>query len=199
MIVHPIGMMRANAAAAGLNFVDDFTGYALDALLRDQAPYTSGGASQSTIIADSGGVRVARQPGGVAILNYTASAVAADREVSVTVKTLGQQDYIGVYLSYIDADNYTWMTIGATGSFGFLQKVAGANGVLHTAASSASAGDKFTLSRVGTSLTLKQNGVQVGPTATLAAEGASTVRLHLRDAASPSSTWEISKFEVKDL
>ena len=198
MIVHPIGMMRANAAG-GLNFVDDFTSYTLGANLRDQAAYQYAGGNNDVVIADSGGVRVARLLGGLDLINFVGGSPALDREVSVTVKTFGQTNSIAVYLSYIDGSNYTRMTIAPNGTLGIRQMVSGTNPILTGIPDTVFAGDKLTISRTGTSLVLKRNGVQVGSPYTAAAAPSGNARIEFSDVESPSSFWEISKFEVKDL
>ena len=200
MIVHPIGMMRANAAS-GLNFVDDFSSYTVGQTLVSQNPsnYFDGGGSVIAIIADSGGTKVLRQPGGQSYTDFIGGTAASDREVSVTLKSVGQSNYTFVYLSFIDANNFTGMFIYPTGWVGVQQKAAGANVFNQNLEGSFSTGDKFTLSRVGTAVIFKRNGVQQGATFTATAAASGSVRLHMTDVASPSSFWEISQFEVKDL
>ena len=199
MIVHPIGMMRANAAS-GLNFVDDFTTYTLGTDLgANNPPWLYSGGSSRLEVADSGGVRVARHTGGQSNTDYTGTPAAHDREVSVTVKSKGQQDRIELHLSYQDGSNYCKVDLYTNGFVGPRQSVAGTNAVLGYFDAGWVLGDKISMSRVGTTIKIFKNGVQVGSTYTGAAGQVGAPRLAVFDAASPSSTWEISQFELKDL
>ena len=132
-------------------------------------------------------------------LNFVGGSPALNSEVSVTVKTFGQTSLISVYLCYVDDSNHTRMTIEANGTLGIRQIVSGTNQILAGIPNTVFAGDKLTISRTGTSLVLKRNGAQVGSPYTVAAAPSGNVRLDFSDVASPSSSWEISKFEVKDL
>ena len=205
MIVHPIGMMRANAAS-GLNFVDDFTTYTTGVLLGSQtppAPYVVPSGANGAHIRDDSGTRVARLEGvGTTTYRYSGATLSADREVTMTSHGIPDASIIPfeMFLSHVDDNNYIKIFTDMAGWVTVQQKDGGTqtNYYQSNVTGVPTSGDVFKLILNGGSLTAWRNATQLGgtfsPTVTL---GQPAFRLSCTSGVTVGAS--IRKFTVKDI
>ena len=202
MIVHPIGMMRANAAS-GLNFVDDFTTYTTGQNLVGQGPYDQAtGYINYMTVEDASGTRVAQLAAGDALHVYNGQTVANDRRVSLKIHNhwTGSGGHIGLYLSNVDADNYAW---AKADSYGWLMLVVVNSGVTQLNQGfniGVTDGDELELSYVGSTFTAKRNGSQIyqNPSVTVSTMGNPGIRMRAIGSGGTGPA-QVSLFKIEEL
>lgn len=158
-------MMRANAAS-GLNFVDDFTSYTLGQTVYAQTPYSSPDGFGYCYVRDNGGTIVARQEGTPTPHTYIAQTVADNREVYAVLNSSNATAGVAlrVTLYHISNSDNCYCLIDSAGWVQFRQFVGGvnqANAGDHNSGAAPVSGDKMTISRSGSTVTVKKNETTV--------------------------------------
>ena len=205
MIVHPIGMMRANAAA-GAEVVINFTsgeGYTLGETLYSRSDWTSPLGFGYITVADNSGTRVARASGAASPHTFIGETFTDDREVYVILHDRNLAPGVLLRLDLYHTDNANrasaQMDIGGYVEFRqFIGNVEQANtGSVNTGAAPA-ANDKLTIARSGSTITVKKNDITI-ITKTLVGTPASAPPAIYADTGTTPPYREIREFGAKDL
>ena len=202
MIVHPIGMMRANAAS-GVNFNEQWAGYTLGEPLQTEGPYERLSGALNVTTEDRSGTRVATMLDNTDLTyRYTGPAPTSNRSLTAVIHQESDLagSYVAFYLSYIDDNNFIEAKVAQDGWIN-LRYLVGGTGVFTAVGLNvgAGAGDTIKLTLSGTTLTLHHNGGLLStktsvPTAPIANHG-----FRIRAAGAQTTRWEISSLHIEDL
>ena len=210
MIVHPIGMMRANAAG-GFSFSDDFgsTYHTLGNALTVSGLYTNIDGFRPIKSKDSGGTRVAAQDTGTQqseIVTYTAAPVPDMRKVSLTVRKFrdgAAGKVFRLYGAYTDSNNYVAINRDVGGYVGIYHKVSGVDSPgVSVGPGVMSEGDTISVELNGTSMSVKINGSHIGAspyTVTPPGGGYGPPGFLQEISATTTEVTEFTLFEVEEL
>ena len=184
MIVHPIGMMRANAAS-GLNFVDDYTtGHADGFILTTDDPTNwsnIAGANRFTV--NSGAVSIGAGGYKTQTIGFVGATVPDDMYFETTLSNAGllaegANSNLDVYLRYVDADNWCQLQIYSGQIWNVNKKIGGTTsyGIYGGPGprDATSNGDIIRIELSGSNITVKLNGTTLRTPVSDAGVGALT-------------------------
>ena len=205
MIVHPIGMMRANAAA-GAEVVINFTsgeGYTLGETLYSRSDWTSPSGFGYITVADNSGTRVARASGAASTNTFIGETFADDREVYVILHDMNLTPGVAmrVDLYHTDASNRASAQMDIAGWVSFKQYIAGteqANSGSFNSGVAPAANDKLTIARSGSTITVKKNDTTIITKTIVGTPASAPPGIYVETGTAPPYR-EIREFGAKDL